>query len=459
MESNTLNIQPPDWVGDVIVAVILIAFHQLLRTARSYVYKRMPSWIFPLLFWCVLSFCFLDFLTVRKVLKKVLPFVDHYIGESLGTTVVPLAAKCMVWMLATVVCAWQAWATKQNGPLDELKRLHAIKMIQGLHNTGYLMEEEFNSLQIILNDHSSPRKDVAQKLLSKLRIICIKGKSADQCPPCKAVVDVVLSTSTSTSTSSTSTQKNSDETQWPAPIQQGPLQELGDVNLTRMEEAVRVWLKATQRDGKAKFAPFNEVALEIVAHFDKYCNTKKKRGMTIKDVEFLKNALLIKKLKERIQPAGLKFNQYKLMWQWYCEVVATLNSDATIKKAWDNRWIIGFVGRGEAEQMLQKGGDGSVLFRFSSDENNKRQFNLCASVLSNERIVHSLITPRPLVEERFLIPTRNKDQDGNLILSVERFKTFKDLFQTYTKWKRFQPSGVLIQKAFPKPLHSQTTAW
>ena len=427
-------ISPPDWVGDVIVAVILIAFHQVLRSAKLYFLKQVPNWVIPLLLWCILTICFLDFKTVRKVLKKVLPFVDHYIGESsLGSTTLPLFAKCILYVTMTFSCCYQAWTTKQNGPIHEQQRIHGNKLIAGLYNTGYLMKDEASELTDIMNDKELQRKDVSQKLLSKLRIITIKGKSADLCLPCKAIVDVVLTTS---------------NTDWQTPIQQGPLQELGDVNLTRMEEAVRVWLKATQRDGKAKFAPFNDIALEIVAHFNEYCNTKNKRSLTVQDIEFVRDSLLVQKLKERIQPAGLKFDQYKLMWQWYCEIVATLNSDATIKKAWDEHWIKGFVGRTDAEKMLRKDGEGSVLFRFSSAENNKRLFNLCASVLNNDRIIHSLITPRPLVEERFLIPTRNKNKDGTFVPYVERFKTFKDLFQTYTKWIKFSPSGELINDAY-----------
>ena len=122
-----------------------------------------------------------------------------------------------------------------------------------------------------------------------------------------------------------------------------------------------------------------------------------------------------------------------------------------MKQAWNEHWIVGFVDRSKTEQILRKNGGsvGSVLFRFSSDVNNKKQFNLCASVLSkNDRIVHSLITPRPTLEERFLIPTVNRDNQGHLLHRTLRFKTFKDIFLTYNQWKIFQPSGVLIADAF-----------
>jgi hypothetical protein len=381
---------------------------------------------------------------VRKVLKKVLPFVDHYVGESIGYMHVPFLAKLALWILMTVLCVWKAWTTKQNGPMDAARRQRAMEILEGLYNTGYLMEDETSQIKQVLNNSTLPRREVASKVVSILRTISIKGNSAEVCVECHSIVDVILSKYNG------GTNGVADD-RWPVPLEQGPLQELEDSSLTRMEESVRVWLRATHRNGKAKYAEFNEIAHEMRAHFNQYCNTTKKRGMTLKDVEFLKNDLLVGKLKESISEAGLKFEQYKYMWQWYCEVVTTLNSDATIKKAWEQHWIAGFVDRSATEKMLKEGGVGSVLFRFSSDRNNKKQFNLCASVLSaNGRIVHSLITPRPTLEERFLIPTVNENSEGNLLHVTLRFRTFKDIFLTYKKWKFFQPSGVLIADAFQR---------
>lgn len=460
-----LQIQPPDWVGDVIVGVVIIAFHMFLRNLRNVVLRRTPSWIIPLVVWLILSIGFLDFNMVRKVLKKVLPFVDHYVSESIGYLVVPFLAKLALWILMTVLCVWKAWTTKQNGPMGVARRLRATEILEGLYNTGYLMMDETTKIKQVLNNVTLPRREVASQVVSLLRTISIKGNSADVCVECRSLVKVILSnynggggsggsggsSGSSGSSSGGGTHEVADD-RWPVPLKRGPLQDLGDLNLTRMEESVRVWLRATQRNGKAKYANFNEISCEMILHFNQYCNTTKNgRELTLKDIEFFKNDFLIGKLKENITEAGLKLEQYKYMWQWYCEIITTLNSDASLKQAWNEHWIVGFVDRSKTEQILRKNGGsvGSVLFRFSSDVNNKKQFNLCASVLSkNDRIVHSLITPRPTLEERFLIPTVNRDNQGHLLHRTLRFKTFKDIFLTYNQWKIFQPSGVLIADAF-----------
>ena len=422
------GMQPPDWVGDVIAIVVLIAVNQVLRSARYFLWKRMPSWFNPLLWWSILTILFVDMNIIRKIIKKLMPFVDHYFAGSMLTEkwlLIPLPIKILLWCIMTVICLHQAWSSRNSGPISRKQRIRAIEIVNGLYDTGYLMEEECDDIKKILNDQELLRSVVSLKILSKLRTIMIKMKTADLCPPCHSIVDVVLS---------------SNENDWPLPLNKGPLQELGDVDLKHMNQAVRVWLRATQRDGKAKYVSITEIALELKDHFRRNCNAKK-RELEEKDVHMIINSILKSKLNEEISDAGLKFTQYKLLWQWYDTVVAMINSDSTVQKGWDEKWIEGFVSRKETEKMLKESGEDSVLFRFTSDVNDKKKFNLCASVYNrNGDIVHSLIQPKPLEEVRFLIPTKIGS-----IYKTETFKTFKNIFTTYDTWKIFTPSGVNIK--------------
>jgi len=375
-----INIQPPDWVGDAIAFVVLLSINALLRSVKSHIWKHMPVWIWSFITWVVMTVLFIDLNIIRKVLKKVLPFVDHFLsGISLTDKwlLVPLPLKLLLWALLSLGLGWQAWTSTKDGPLGKKQRAHALRMVDGLYNTGYLMQDECVLLKHILNEPLLFKEAVALKLLSCLRTILIKGETADACVPCRALVQVVRSTGNG--------EKGGTGDEWPAPLTTGPLQELGDVELKQMHEAVRVWLRATQRDGRAKYAALKEINVEIIHHFSRQCHTAK-RKLVKQDVDMMVNSLLVKRLKEHIGPAGLKFNQYKMLWQWYCTVVAMvrprcwllapcacshtpffcswfsqINSDATVQKAWDERWVAGFVDRRESEEMLKQSGAGSVL--------------------------------------------------------------------------------------------------
>ena len=62
--------------------------------------------------------------------------------------------------------------------------------------------------------------------------------------------------------------------------------------------------------------------------------------------------------------------------------------------------------------------------------------------MSGPRIIHSLITPRPTLEERFIIPTVNRDIQGHLLHRTLRFKTFKDIFFHNVSLRRVSLSGL-----------------
>ena len=50
-----------------------------------------------------------------------------------------------------------------------------------------------------------------------------------------------------------------------------------------------------------------------------------------------------------------------LSYFFFCSWFSQINSDATVQKAWDERWVAGFVDRRESEEMLKQSGAGSVL--------------------------------------------------------------------------------------------------
>ena len=192
-----INIQPPDWVGDAIAFVVLLSINALLRSVKSHIWKHMPVWIWSFITWVVMTVLFIDLNIIRKVLKKVLPFVDHFLsGVSLTDKwlLVPLPLKLLLWALMTLGLGWQAWASIKDGPLGKKQRAHALRMVDGLCNTGYLMQDECVLLKQILDEPSLFKEAVALKILSCLRTIVIKGDTADVCVPCQALVQVVRST-------------------------------------------------------------------------------------------------------------------------------------------------------------------------------------------------------------------------------------------------------------------------
>ncbi len=440
-QTKTASIpQPPGFIADAVVWLVIYSLYTMQRRLASRVFARVPASVWPLVAWLCGSVCMADTGLVRRVLKKVMPLLEHWLND-VHWSAVPLGAQVGVWCVFTGLCWWYAWRQHADGPVDAPTRARALAYLDGLYRTGFLMEDERAGLRADVQNPAHTRVQLVERVQTRLRAITVCGAGALEDPTCGAMVDVILDRPSSSADRGP-----------PAPVSSGPLQELADVELVGQEEALRVWLVAGDRNPRARYVPFASIRGALKAHFDRRCKKfSADRGLTVGDFDFMRDTVLVRRLlrSDPLEPGlGLRLGQFKKLWRWYYELVAALNSCSSLRTAWNNNLIAGCVDRGKAQTMLGDGA-GRILFRFSVEQHSER-FALAASyVMPGGAIKHVQVLVRPQQVDRFLVPTEMMDGDGERNFVTKRFAAFQNLFATYTNWKTLVPAGVSVAAGFP----------